>query len=136
MVKLKLQFQFFDTDAVIRAVDKGTIAALSKAGAFVRRTAKGLIRKRKGVAAHGQPPSSHVGTLKRLIFFGFDSGKRSVAIGPTAFGKAEAPGLLEFGGTAQRNGKSAKYAGNPFMKPALDANLKIIPSTFSNTVKR
>jgi len=36
----------------------------------------------KGVPAPGSLPSSHVGTLRRLIFFGYDLSARSVVIGP------------------------------------------------------
>lgn len=138
MVKIKTQFVFFDTDKVIKAVDRGRRVSLSKIGAFMRTRAKGLIRRSKKSALRGQPPRSHVGTLKNLIYFGFDSSKRSVAVGPLKFAKGEAPGLLEFGGDAKRAGKSAHYSGNPFMRPALNAELQAgtIPKAFSNTVKR
>jgi hypothetical protein len=90
---------FFDRAAVIEAVGRANAQALSKAGAFIRRTAKGSIRKVKGPAKPGKPPHSHVGTLKDLIFFSFDSSTVSVVIGPTPFrGVAIAPRALELGG--------------------------------------
>lgn len=82
---------------------------LSKFGAFVRRTAKGLIRKRKRSSNPGEPPSSHVGTLKEFIYFAYDTARRSVVIGPMKTNqvffnssgpvKGTVPEVLESGGT-------------------------------------
>ena len=60
---------FFDRDAVLKATDKAQRMALSKFGAFVRTRARSSIRKRKGVAPAGSPPSSHTGLLKQFIYF-------------------------------------------------------------------
>jgi len=50
------------------------------------------------------PPRSHVGTLKRLIYFGFDASTASVVIGPTPFAAGTIPRVLELGGaTTRRN---------------------------------
>ena len=62
---------------------------------FVRTTAQHSIRKRKSVSRPGQPPSSHVGTLRRLIFFAYEPAKKNVMIGPTPFGDAAPELLLE-----------------------------------------
>jgi hypothetical protein len=92
---------FFDRKAVIDAIGRANAKVLSKAGAFIRRTAKSSIRKRKRASRPGEPPSSHVGTLKDLIYFGFDTSTASVVIGPTPFrGRAVVPRLLELGGSS------------------------------------
>jgi hypothetical protein len=96
---------FLDKPAVANAVDAGTRRALSKFGAFVRTRSRSSIRKRKKASKPGQPPSSHVGTLKKLIFFTYDQQKKSVVIGPTKFAgskfigaKSGVPETLEYSG--------------------------------------
>ena len=90
---------FFDRKAVIDKVDAATRRVLSRFGAFVRRTARQSIRKRKKESRPGQPPSSHSGLLKKFIFFGYDPRWRSVVIGPERLGgRGEAPPALEYGG--------------------------------------
>src|SRR5690349_8419313 len=99
---------FFDRPAVKAKVKDGTQSALSKIGAFVRRSAKGLIRPGKKAAKPGNPPKSHVGTLKDLIFFAYDDKNDSVVIGPQLFRSKTnptVPQLLEVGGTTTLKGK-------------------------------
>lgn len=122
---------FFDRPAVIKLMDAKTRQGLSRFGAFVRQRARASIRSRKKISAPGSPPSSHAGTLKRLIFFGFDETSRSVVVGPLLFsnktGNAGAQTLEEGGQvtTATRDGKTAVliYKARPYMKPAFDAEL-------------
>ena len=103
MIGMVTKAMFFDRKAVTDAVDRAARKVLSKFGAFVRTAAKHSIRKRKAVSQPGQPPSSHAGHLRRLIFFGYDPARKSVVIGPTPFrSEAEAPPLLEYGGRAVR----------------------------------
>ena len=83
MIRFEVKQLFFDSPKVVRAVDRTTRRVLSKFGAFVRRTARSSIRKRKRTSEPGSPPSSHTGLLKRFIFFGYDAQKRSVVIGGT-----------------------------------------------------
>jgi hypothetical protein len=90
---------FFDRQAVIDAIGRANVVVLSRAGAFIQRRAKSSIRKRKRVSLPGEPPSSHVGTLRNLIYFGFDTGTRSVVVGPTPVGAISVvPPTLEYGG--------------------------------------
>ena len=131
---------FFDTAKVKRAVSDGTRKVLSKFGAFVRTTARHSIRKRKAVSQPGSPPSSHVGLLKKLIYFGYDKSRRSVVIGPTALHGAEAPPLLEYGGRARRKDRKGKavmasYRARPFMGPAFEKEKAKLPALWSGSVK-
>ena len=90
---------FFDRQAVIDAIGRGNVKTLGRAGAFIQRRAKASIRKRKRASLPGEPPSSHIGTLRNLIYFGFDTGTRSVVVGPTPVGAiGRVPPTLEFGG--------------------------------------
>lgn len=133
---------FFDRKKVINAVDRVTRRVLSRFGAFVRRTAKQSIRKRKKSAAADRPPSSHEGTLKRLIFFAYNRSRDSVVIGPTQSGRGDVPRLLEEGGIIRRRdprtgrSKMLRYKPHPYMKPALDKELPGLPAMWRNAVKR
>ncbi len=134
---------FFDRAKVKKAVDRATIRVLSKFGAFVRTRSRSSIRKRKAISQPGQPPSSHVGTLKKFIFFSYEPAKRSVVIGPTPIaGGGKAPELLEHGGTSvfvaprRRRRTTANYRPRPFMTPAFVAEQKNLPNLWRDSVKR
>lgn len=133
---------FFDRQAVISKVDAASRKVLSKFGAFVRRSAKSSIRKRKKPAPPGSPPSSHTGLLKKFIFFGYDTDARSVVIGPTRLnqkGRGEAPPLLEYGGktTLKRRGKRKRttYKARPYMGPAFEKEKPQLPAMWRDSVR-
>jgi hypothetical protein len=143
MIDFRIKEMFFDRAKVQKAVTDAARKVLSRFGAFVRTTAKHSIRKRKNVSPPGSPPSSHVGTLRRLIFFGYDPSKKSVVIGPTPLGSgsAEAPPLLEYGGRARRKdrkGKSvmATYRPRAFMGPALEKEEPKLPAMWAGSVNK
>lgn len=142
MVHMKLKSLFFDRQAVIGAVDKATRKVLSKFGAFVRTGARHSIRPRKKISAPGSPPSSHVGLLRRLIYFGYDPARRSVVIGPTPLNRtAEAPPLLEYGGRrkfkdARGKQRRAFYRPRPFMGPAFDREKPKLPAMWAGSIRR
>ena len=142
MAGLRITHLFFDSPKVIRAVDKSTRQVLSRFGAFVRRTAKQSIRKRKKSSAPGTPPSSHTGLLKRFIFFGYDPQKRSVVIGPTRLtenNRGEAPSILEYGGRTTVEGHKKKtrvrIRPRPFMGPAFEKEKTNLPALWKNSIK-
>jgi len=132
---------FFDRQAVLGAVDRATRSVLSKFGAFVRTAARHSIRKRKAASQPGSPPSSHVGTLRRLIFFGYDPARKSVVIGPTPFrSEVEAPPLLEYGGRARRKDRKGRnvvsiYRPRPFMTPAFESEKTKLPALWAGSVR-
>ncbi len=133
---------FFDRPAVKNATDRATNRNLSRFGAFVRTRSRSSIRKRKRISEPGQPPSSHVGTLKKFIFFSFEPTTRSVVIGPTrTSGPGTAPELLEYGGTSpfipprKRRPITARYRPRPFMTPAFDEEQKNLPDLWRNSVR-
>ena len=135
---LKITHLFFDSEKVVRSVDKSTRKVLSKFGAFVRRTAKQSIRKRKASSAPGQPPSSHTGLLKRFIFFGYDPQNESVVIGPARLSqnnRGEAPSILEYGGRTTVKKKRVKISARPFMGPAFEKEKPKLPSMWKDSVK-
>jgi len=142
MIRFEITKLFFDKKAVRDKVDAGTRRVLSKFGAFVRRTARSSIRKRKKTSQPGSPPSSHTGLLKKFIFFGYEPAKRSVVIGPvrlTQKGRGEAPSLLEYGGTTkvEHRGKRkrAKVRPRPFMGPAFEKEQPKLPAMWKGSVR-
>lgn len=145
MIGFDVKRMFFDTKTVRSKTDKATRRVLSKFGAFVRQTAKRSIRKRKKTSQPGKPPSSHIGLLKKFIYFGFDVVRRSVVIGPvrlTQKGRGEAPSVLEYGGTVtmrprRRAGKKrrAHIRPRPFMGPAMEKEKQQLPALWRDSVK-
>jgi len=141
MIGMVTKSMFFDRKVVAGAVDRATRKVLSKFGAFVRTTARHSIRKRKAVSQPGSPPSSHVGLLRKLIYFGYDPARKSVVIGPTPLhGTAEAPPLLEYGGRARRKTRKGKnvmasYRARPFMGPAFEAEKPKLPAMWAGSIK-
>jgi len=141
MIGMNYKTMFFSSKAVTSAVDRATRRVFSRFGAFVRRTARSSIRKRKKPSAPGQPPSSHKGLLKRFIFFGYDRTKKSVVIGPvrlTGAGRGKAPSLLEYGGAGtvrvRRRRKRARYKARPFMGPAYEKEKPQLPAMWQGSV--
>lgn len=132
---------FFDRERVIKAADAGTRQVLSKFGAYVRQRARHSIRKRKGVSPIGGPPHSHVGLLRKFILFAWDSGSKSVVIGPTLLRPtSDAPSLLEYGGTRRtrdRTGRpvSQRYRARPYMGPAFEAEKSRLPDLWKNSIR-
>jgi len=145
MIGFDVKRMFFDTKTVRAKTDKATRRVLSRFGAFVRQTAKRSIRKRKKASQPGRPPSSHVGRLKKFIYFGFDVVRRSVVIGPvrlTQKGRGAAPPALEHGGVVtmrarRRGGKRtrARIRPRPFMGPALEKEKQQLPALWRDSVK-
>jgi len=142
MIRFEMTQLFFDSKKIRRSVDRTTRRVLSKFGAFVRRTARSSIRKRKKASPPGSPPSSHIGLLKKFIWFGYEPAKRSVVIGPARLsqaGRGEAPSLLEYGGTTkvERRGKRkrAKVRPRPFMGPAFEKEQPKLPAMWRGSVR-
>jgi hypothetical protein len=163
VIDMRVNRLFFDRPTVQRAVDKAKRKVLSRAGAFIRTTAKHSIRKRKGTSPPGQPPYSHEGSLRRLIFFGYDKATDSVVVGPIGFGHGRAPSLLEFGGSTKtkrslrvrvarpgrdkrgrftkgryrriKAGAVLRYMPRPFMGPALERERPSLPKRWANSVR-
>jgi len=120
--------QYFDAKVVRRAMARVTAAALRYAGAYIRKAAQHSIRRRKRISRPGEPPSSHTGSLRGLILYGYDRAVPSVVIGPRKMGEGEAPALLEFGGVVTRKVKGGRlrrmrYRARPFMGPAMERSL-------------
>ena len=133
---------FFDRPKVTGAVDAAARKGLSRFGAFVRRRAQTSIRKRRAVSEPGSPPSGHVGTLRKLIFFSYDADRKSVVIGPTLLRDgSRVPSLLEYGGdgpavrTAGGGTRATRYRARPFMGPAFREEAEKAPGLWANSIR-
>jgi len=141
MIGMVAKKMFFDSKAVTTRVDVATQRVFKKFGAYVRTSARSSIRKRKAISKPGSPPSSHVGTLRRLIYFGYDRASRSVVIGPEQFeGRAEGAEALEYGGRIRVKSRKQKtvmatYRARPFMGPAFEKEKPKLPAMWANSVK-
>ena len=140
------QQSFFSTAKIQRALDRATRRALSKFGAYVRRSARSSIRKRKRSALPGKPPSSHSGLLRRFIYFAYDMSHESVVIGPVLLhgslrggispkAGTTVPELLEYGGLAESRGRPVHYSAHPYMGPAFEKEIPKFPSLWRDSVK-
>lgn len=143
MVDMRIKSLFFDRPKVQRAVDKARRQVLSRAGAFIRQTAKHSMRRRKGSTPPGKPPHVHEGSLRRLIFFGYDESTDTVVVGPVGSRRSNAPHVLEFGGATtveqRRRGKrerrKVRVAKRPYMGPALEKERSKLPKLWANSVR-
>jgi len=111
----RMKEAFFDRPKVLAAMGIATRSVLSRFGAFVRTTAQRSMPHRKRRSAPGSPPSTHQGSLRQLIFFGFDMNANSVVIGPVPIpGTTGAPDVLEHGGTAIiKSRRRTRVVGKP-----------------------
>ena len=144
---------FFDRQVVIAAVGRVNAQKLSRAGSFVRRSARSSLRRRKRASAPGEPPSVHsqdrVATLKN-IWFVFDAQSRSVVVGPLKLGgstlagsnRPTVPALHELGGVAvvgkrgrRSRAKRATYPPRPFMGPAMEREMPKFAGLWANSVR-
>jgi hypothetical protein len=153
---------FFDSSVVLAAVNKATIKALSKAGAFVRRSAQTSIRYGKKVSAPGKPPTGYraqgfrryaktksgfairaTSPLRELIFFAYDAAGESVVVGPVEYREAKqrkwkAPAVLEAGGSVSAQtasgSRTKRYRPRPFMGPALGKEIPKFLPLFKNSI--
>ena len=139
-----MQSHFFDSAKVISAAGRAKRKVLSKFGAFVRRTAKSSIRKRKKTSSPGSPPTNRTGLLKKFIFFGYIPESQSVVVGPIKLNSkiGETPRVLEFGGktTVVKRGakskskKTVSIAARPYMNPAMNKELPKLSDMWKNSI--
>jgi hypothetical protein len=143
----KVKTLFFDSPAVVAAVDSATRKVLNRIGGMIRLTARRSIKKapsHTAVSKPGKPPLSHTGLLRNYIYYSFDPQPRSVVVGPVALnakGK-DVPRTLEHGGRAvissQRSvfRRTINIKKRPYMQPALLANKDGMAALWKNSVRK
>lgn len=139
----KFRQNFFDSRKVLVAADQGKRRALSRFGAYTRRSARQSIRRRKRASRPGEAPTSRKGQLKRFLFFAYESQGESVVIGPAKLSGStfSIPEIIEHGGTVsvttgrkRRRRLRARYAARPFMQPAFQKTQQRLPQIWENAV--
>jgi phage gpG-like protein len=125
-------FKKFDdqTQRVAEAAARGTLRALQKAAFAIFRSAQESIERDAKPAAAGEPPHSRAGQLPRAIRYDVDKAAEAAVIGPRASLVGTSAEAHEFGGAY----KGAEYPARPFMVPALQRNLDLIPAGFADQV--
>jgi hypothetical protein len=142
---VKVTRTFFDSAKVLQALPPAKRRALIKGAAFTRGVARRSMRRRKKASAPGNPPSVHVGTIKRLLTFGYDLVQQTAVVGPelftsnTAGGAANldrpGPGTLELGGRIETHkGQRATIEPRPFMTPALEVAAAKLPEYWRDAI--
>ena len=136
---------FFDSKKVLDATSRAERKVLSRFGAYVRRSARSSIRKRKKASEPGKPPSSHTGLFKRFLLFAYDPGRKSVVIGPARLDRkvGSAPRALEHGGrtqvVAKRRGRrvirTTTIRARPFMGPAFEKEKPKLPAMWRDSIR-
>ena len=145
MTKTRIEFKLGELTS---AIDRARRKNLMRQGAFIRRSAKSLIRKRKRTSNPGEPPSSHTGLLRRFIFFNYDVSKQTVVIGPMKLNRPTrrvrpadtVPNVLEFGGKVtvvgrNRRRKTIKVTERPFMVPAFKKGLADVARVWKDSIR-
>lgn len=118
----QMQGGFLDRKKVVDAVGKARAKVMARQGAIVRSIAKNSMRKKKGASAPGEPPHAHKATIKRLLYFAYDSARMVVVVGPAKLGESDppVPGKLEKGFTLKVKGiigKGNKFVPLKMLKP-------------------
>ena len=111
-MKAKLSFAARGLAAAVLA---GSLNALRRAGAYVRRAARHKVKTSDNPSPPGSPPHSRAGLLKRSILFGLDKPAQAVVIGPAESVIGNAMAAHEFGGRYKRE----RYPARPLMGPTL-----------------
>ena len=112
------------------AVARGSLDALRRAGAYVRRAARHQVRTSENPSPPGSPPHSRAGALKRSILFGVDKPAQAVLIGPAESLIGTSMAAHEFGGRYKRE----RYPRRPLMGPTLQSTAPKLASFWRDAV--
>ncbi len=121
----------FDRDGLTARVAKASLAALRRAGAYIRKVARSKIRPSKDASPPGSPPNSGTGALKRGVLFGVERRRESVVIGPSERFVGRSASAHEFGGAYMRQ----RYPKRPLMGPSLKESIPHLAKLWRDAVK-
>lgn len=141
MISAKVKTGFFDRP-LAKSLSKARRKNLSRGGAFVRRRARSIVRKRKATSRPGQPPSAHTGEI-RDIRFDYDDQTDTVVVGPVGFSGSKVPQTLEHGGPSTRDvfrggtreRRRVQIAARPFMGPSLLHTKTELGPVWANSIR-
>ena len=116
-----------DVEAAVRKAD---MRALSAAAYDIFRDAQESIEQSGRRSPAGHPPHTRHGQLRRSLRYSVERDREMAAIGPRESMVGTSAMASEFGG----NYRGGRYPTRPFMAPALEKNVKSIPSRWSAEV--
>ncbi len=122
----------FDSNAVRNAVKKGSPKPLTRAGAYIRKSARNAVSRSKKSSSPGSPPHTRRGLLKRSILFGVERQRMTVVIGPAESFIGISMTAHEFGGIYRHR----KYPKRPLMGPTLLKVAPQLPKLWEDSVKK
>ena len=122
----------FDSNAVRNAVKKSSPKPLSRAGAYIRKSARNAVSRSKNSSSPGSPPHTRRGLLKRSIRFGVERQRMTVVVGPAESFIGISMTAHEFGGLYRRR----KYPKRPLMGPTLQKVAPQLPKLWEDSVKK
>ena len=135
------------------------VSALSLAGAYIRRKAMSLVRRRKNPSKAPSPPTKWTGLLNSFMFFAYDPWTHSVVVGPAflphphkkvfTFPEKTIPATLEYGGRERVGYASTLPSGEilpanrvvtiaarPYMRPAEEKSRNAYMEAWQNILGR
>lgn len=122
---------WFDANRVIVATRRGSVKALRRAGAYVRKASRNAISISSKASLPGQPPHSREGLLKRSVLFGVEKRREAVLIGPAYSFVGHVMTAHEYGGRY----RGRRYPKRPLMGPVLNKTKDKLPSLWKDAVK-
>lgn len=121
----------FDTHELKRTIQKSGTKPLTRAGAYIRKSARNAVSRSKHSSAPGKPPHTRRGLLKRSILFGVEKERMTVVIGPAESFIGISMTAHEFGGMYRKR----KYPKRPLMGPTLVKVASQLPKLWEDTLK-
>lgn len=139
--RLNTTESYFDVKAVLDPERRAKKSLLLRFGLYTRDDARRSLRSvgiRGKAASAGSPPHSRLGLLKNQMFFALEA--NTVVCGPAKLSgrrpqSRPAPEVLEVGGSVTHDGHTAVFVKRPFMKPALDRNIRKISRLLEDQVR-
>ena len=102
------RWMMFNDKRILNYMSRAKRKSFNYFGAWVAKTARRSIRKRKNWSDPGHQPHSHVGLLRKLIYWGYDPVTDSEVIGParlksrSPYEPRTVPEVLEYGGVVKK----------------------------------
>lgn len=128
MIHVRMEF---NDRTIINAAERGSREALSRSGAYVRKTAQNKVLRSETSSFPGTSPHSRKGLLKRSILFGLDRTNQSVLIGPTYNSMGTAMTAHEYGGRF----RGRRYPRRPLMGPSLQQAVPHLSKFWEDSIK-
>ena len=158
---LKLTSLFFDKEHIIALIGEANARQLDKTTAHLKVVAQRSMRysASRTYSAPGEPPRAHRATgakVRKFLFNYYDPSTKSAVVGPEKLSNVrgkDVPRTLEKGGSSEVQTRevirktrglfvgvlvqshTARIAARPYMGPALQQELPLIPDRWLNSIQ-